>query len=677
MADYVFKFTDPLKAPFVVREFGANGPLNPSSALPLASTAVSANTSLTLVGKGTIDYGKPVQENLIYLTENFANSTPPAYPIEGQVWYNNSVSKDLFVYTGLSTWTPLVINGLLNIPFDANNQLITNVANPLTPSDVVNLGYANASYVQLSGGTMVGFLVLSGDPTLNLHAATKQYVDSEIAIVSGSTTTIGDKVDKAGDTMTGPLVIDNTTIDIINSSSIQVVGGSIVMSGVSTLDLGTNRISSVGAPMAAADAATKQYVDDTAITITDATHNLNTGIVTLTTDAASISLPGAPLAPFTHTHIAGAVGYIPFDNTVPHSAILDYYTLLAYGVPSLTALDTALNILSTNIHSLTTKTNRYVAVGNSTTTMTLPFKYPVNMDKLSVYKNGIKLYRQERAHASISLSTPILLTTVSTLGPGTYAYNITIDGTLFSNRTIDLSSLPVSTFALFSEVVRRFASSLATSASTTVTFSAPLTLLTASTGLMAGTLYRADVVVNGVTYTVTVDGSTALTYADLFTQLQIQSPFSIPSIFSGTLKVDTISLGSESNILLTDTPSGPILALFASLTNFTAITLPVAGTTTATVFLDDDGTIKVMSPTVGTGSSVTLAAPSSGTNVFTSLGATFSNQSISTTYDYSETGVPMRFSTTVTFPAITSAADKYEFLVSPHATHTDANGNFV
>ena len=32
--------------------------------------------------------------------------------------------------------------------------------------------------VPLAGGTMTGFLTLNADPTANLHAATKQYVDS-------------------------------------------------------------------------------------------------------------------------------------------------------------------------------------------------------------------------------------------------------------------------------------------------------------------------------------------------------------------------------------------------------------------------------------------------------------------------------------------------------------------
>lgn len=46
-----------------------------------------------------------------------------------------------------------------------------------------------SNYLQLSGGTMTGALTLSGDPTDNLHASTKQYVDSSVSTLSTSVQT--------------------------------------------------------------------------------------------------------------------------------------------------------------------------------------------------------------------------------------------------------------------------------------------------------------------------------------------------------------------------------------------------------------------------------------------------------------------------------------------------------
>ena len=54
-----------------------------------------------------------------------------------------------------------------------------------------------ALYLEKSGGTMTGALILNADPSVALGAATKQYVDAGDAL----------NVNKAGDTMTGPLVL--------------------------------------------------------------------------------------------------------------------------------------------------------------------------------------------------------------------------------------------------------------------------------------------------------------------------------------------------------------------------------------------------------------------------------------------------------------------------------------
>lgn len=62
-----------------------------------------------------------------------------------------------------------------------------------------------SSRVAKAGDTMTGPLTLSGNPTNNLHAAPKQYVDSAISGVDLST-----RVAKSGDTMTGNLTIQNT-----------------------------------------------------------------------------------------------------------------------------------------------------------------------------------------------------------------------------------------------------------------------------------------------------------------------------------------------------------------------------------------------------------------------------------------------------------------------------------
>ena len=119
-------------------------------------------------------------------------------------------------------------------------------------------------FVQKAGDTMTGLLVLSGDPTANLGATTKQYADTKVA-KSGDTMTgllvlsadpsaalgaatkqyVDTRVLKAGDTMTGALVVNSTILANGNSSKIGYdtgAGGAITQgAGAKTNSVTLNR----------------------------------------------------------------------------------------------------------------------------------------------------------------------------------------------------------------------------------------------------------------------------------------------------------------------------------------------------------------------------------------------------------------------------------------------------
>ena len=71
---------------------------------------------------------------------------------------------------------------------------------------------ADSLKVSKSGDTMTGLLVLSADPSAALGAATKQYADLKVA--------------KAGDSLTGPLTTNSTILATGNSSKIGYNTGS-------------------------------------------------------------------------------------------------------------------------------------------------------------------------------------------------------------------------------------------------------------------------------------------------------------------------------------------------------------------------------------------------------------------------------------------------------------------
>ena len=48
------------------------------------------STPINLIGRNKVSYGTAQNENFVWLTENFCNTTPPTASIKGQLWYDTS-----------------------------------------------------------------------------------------------------------------------------------------------------------------------------------------------------------------------------------------------------------------------------------------------------------------------------------------------------------------------------------------------------------------------------------------------------------------------------------------------------------------------------------------------------------------------------------------------------------
>jgi hypothetical protein len=69
-------------------------------------------SSLSLVGRGSANYGQTFAENFVRLVEHHANGTAPALPLKGQIWFDTSTGKHRF-YDG-SAWKDLSAGAAAN-----------------------------------------------------------------------------------------------------------------------------------------------------------------------------------------------------------------------------------------------------------------------------------------------------------------------------------------------------------------------------------------------------------------------------------------------------------------------------------------------------------------------------------------------------------------------------------
>ncbi len=78
-------------------------------------TIDNTHSSLTLIGRDYAGYGQFLNENFVYLLENFANTSGPANPLKGQLWWDTT-NNILRVWSG-SSWK--ISTGATSAPYSS------------------------------------------------------------------------------------------------------------------------------------------------------------------------------------------------------------------------------------------------------------------------------------------------------------------------------------------------------------------------------------------------------------------------------------------------------------------------------------------------------------------------------------------------------------------------------
>lgn len=122
-------------------------------------------------------------------------------------------------------------------PVDLGSQPLTTTG-AVSVGSLASTGAITAASVNATGVVSAASVSLAANPTTNLQATTKQYVDAADAL----------KLNKAGDTMTGPLIVNSTIasnstiLATGNSSKIGYTsGGSVTQAGAKTNPVTLNR----------------------------------------------------------------------------------------------------------------------------------------------------------------------------------------------------------------------------------------------------------------------------------------------------------------------------------------------------------------------------------------------------------------------------------------------------
>jgi hypothetical protein len=183
-------------------------------------TINTTSTSVGLPGRNFAGYGQTLDTNFVHQLENFADTTPPANPLTGQLWYNTNANTLYVCPTdGLSNanaWVSLAVSSANSTTTFGSVQVTGNLsANNVTA--VNNVQGANGIFTNISVSS-----------TANISSGTANIGTGNIGSLFTQSINAGSQ--STAITLTGVLTANGAgTANSIAGTSMWVTGGNLVV----------------------------------------------------------------------------------------------------------------------------------------------------------------------------------------------------------------------------------------------------------------------------------------------------------------------------------------------------------------------------------------------------------------------------------------------------------------
>jgi hypothetical protein len=186
-------------------------------------------TDLTLIGRNYTGYGEQFNENFIKVLENFANSSAPANPIRGQLWYDTSEAR-LKIFDGdtFKATNATVVSAGIPPSLVAGELWVDTANKQLKFSDGENIYLAGPIYTAaqgLSGFDIQTVLDQFGNPKV---IARIMIGAQAVAIISREAFTVASGIQDFGTTIEQGINISDVYTNFVyhgTASSANLLGG--------------------------------------------------------------------------------------------------------------------------------------------------------------------------------------------------------------------------------------------------------------------------------------------------------------------------------------------------------------------------------------------------------------------------------------------------------------------